>query len=229
MENESIVLRTEKKYEISHFTAAQLKFKLSTTLKKDINNKGNGYMVRSLYFDTLYDNDYNDKENGIENRRKIRLRIYDPTSKTLKLELKQKQGENQLKRSLTISKETAEKLIKGDYDSLREYESELANELAYIMKKEFYRPKCIVEYDRLAYIVKENSTRITIDSNIRSTEANFDLFSSDLALIPINSIKVLEVKYDNFLLSYIKDVINIANKTQISISKYYLARQMRYF
>lgn len=40
-----------------------------------------------------------------------------------------------------------------------------------------YRPKCIVEYDRLAYLRKYNDTRVTFDMNLRATEADFNLFN----------------------------------------------------
>ena len=33
--------------------------------------------IRSLYFDTINDKDYEEKEDGVRVRRKIRLRIYD--------------------------------------------------------------------------------------------------------------------------------------------------------
>ena len=37
-------------------------------------------MVRSLYFDSLEDSDYYDKLDGVMNRKKIRLRIYEAGS-----------------------------------------------------------------------------------------------------------------------------------------------------
>lgn len=54
-------------------------------------------MIRSLYFDSLEDIDWQEKEDGIELRRKIRLRNYGSQSSFAKLEMKQKQGSNQKK------------------------------------------------------------------------------------------------------------------------------------
>jgi hypothetical protein len=183
-------------------------------------------MVRSLYFDTFYNNDYMDKENGIENRRKIRLRMYDPKSNTIKLELKEKFGSSQIKRSISITKDIALKLMKGNYSCLRTLQNDFADELFYIMQTEFYRPKCVVEYNRLAYIVPENNIRITIDRDLKATEANMDIFSSSLNLYPVSSEIVLEVKYNNFLLDYVKDIINIIDKSETSMSKYCISRQI---
>ena len=39
---------------------------------------------------------------------------------------------------------------------------------------------------------------------------------------------VLEVKYNGFLLDYIKGIINSIDKSELSVSKYVLARQNAY-
>jgi hypothetical protein len=39
---------------------------------------------------------------------------------------------------------------------------------------------------------------------------------------------VLEVKFNGFLLGYIKELINSADKSELSVSKYVLARQNAY-
>lgn len=228
MINQNIVTRVENKYEINEFTAMSLKGILCKTLTEDSYNTDDGYMVRSLYFDTFYNNDYFDKEDGLEHRRKIRLRTYDPNAQFLKLELKQKEGEYQHKYSLTIPRSIAQRLVNGDYEGLKELNNDFANELYNIMQANLYRPKCIVEYKRLAYIVKENNTRITIDSDLRSSESDMDIFNPSLSLNPVTSKTILEVKYNNFLLSYVKDIIDSTNKSQTSASKYCMSRYISY-
>ena len=86
-------------------------------------------MVRSLYFDSIYDNDYFDKISGLEVRKKIRLRIYSPEQTTVKLELKQKRGSAQKKTSLSITKKQAEEMVCGNYTGLAELNSDLALKL----------------------------------------------------------------------------------------------------
>ena len=90
----------------------------------------------------------------------------------------------------------------------------------------FITPKTIVEYKRKAFIAKENKIRITFDSGIRATEADMSLFDPSLNMYPVldpyNG--VLEVKYNGFLLSYIKKLVNGANRSELSVSKYCLAR-----
>ena len=70
---------------------------LQQLLHEDPHNGIHGYTVRSLYFDTEYDTDFFDKEYGMEVRRKLRLRVYDPRGESAVLEMKQKQGDQQLK------------------------------------------------------------------------------------------------------------------------------------
>lgn len=205
-----------------------LKNILCKTLTQDSHNTNGGYIVRSLYFDTLYNNDYFDKEDGLEYRRKIRLRTYNPKAQFLKLELKQKEGEYQHKYSLTIPKNIAQRLIDGHYEVLKELNNNFADRLYTIMQTNLYRPKCIVEYKRLAYIVKENNTRITIDSDLKSSESNMDIFNPSLSLNTVTGKTILEVKYNNFLLSYVKDIIDSTNKSQTSASKYCMSRHISY-
>jgi len=53
------------------------------------------------------------------------------------------------------------------------------------MQYKCYRPKTIVQYNRKAYIAKENKIRITFDNNIIATESSFDLFSENLLMYPV--------------------------------------------
>lgn len=195
---------------------------------EDKHNGARGYRIRSLYFDTLDDRDFHEKEEGLELRRKIRLRIYDPVSGFAMLEMKQKEGAYQKKRSLRVSREDAWRLSCGDYEPLLKYEEPFAAECYGLMHRRCYRPKAVVEYLRRAYIAKENRIRITLDGNIIATEACYDIFSENLLQYPVLDPfhVVLEVKYNGFLLSYIKDLLNMADRSEISVSKYCLARSV---
>lgn len=224
----NIVMREEKKYLLNFEEYIINSHMISQVLAQDKNNKHDGYMVRSLYFDTIDDKDFHDKQAGIEIRRKIRLRLYDPKGDFAVLEMKQKQGEHQLKRSLKVSKDDAILLCKGIYTPLLHYSDPFATEVYGIMHKECYRPKIIVEYQRMAFIAKENKIRITFDHHIRATESCFDIFSENLCMYPVLDPYnvVMEVKYNGFLLSYIKDLISRCSKSPLSVSKYCLARQV---
>lgn len=220
------VLRTENKYLLSYTQFRVLDNRFSKVLRQDENNKGAGYKVRSLYFDTQQEQDFYEKEDGIELRRKIRLRIYDPNAEFAFLEMKQKEGANQKKRSLKVSREDGKMLTRGQYGCLLSYDNPFAAECYGLMNRKCYRPKSVVEYRRKAFVADENSTRITFDHDIVATEANFDIFSDKLMMYPVldKYMLVMEVKYNGFMLSYIKDVVSSGGKSPLSVSKYALSR-----
>lgn len=227
------VMRKEKKFLLSRWEFYGLKHRLDGVLHGDPHNGPEGYRVRSLYFDSIHDRDYFEKLSGLELRRKLRLRCYDPTGDFAMLEMKQKQGDTQKKRSLRLAREDAQRLCQGDFRPLLGYGGEqeaFAMECYGMATRLCYRPCTIVEYQRMAYIGKENRIRITLDHNIVATESCMDLFAPDLAMNPVldPSLAVLEVKYNNFLLSYFQRLLNVVDRPEVSVSKYYLARQNAY-
>lgn len=223
------VSRRELKYPVSLEEMHRLKTKLAMVMKKDSHNGENGYLVRSLYFDTLSDSDFEEKVDGYDSRQKVRLRVYDLDSGTAKLELKEKKGIAQRKRSLLLNRQEAESMMNGEYAFLLSREEPLAHSLYTFILTKGYRPKCIVEYDRVAYWEDVNDIRITFDMNLRATEAKVNgIFDKNLILYPVGpkSEVTMEVKYNGFLYSYIKNILSIANRMQVSNSKYIRARMV---
>lgn len=222
------VSRKELKYLIPDSEVVRIARQLSAVMSRDAHNGEEGYLVRSLYFDTLTDSDFEDKVDGHDKRQKIRIRVYDLHSDTAKLELKEKEGSAQRKRSLSISREEAEQMINRDYTFLLERSEPLARYLYTFMITRCYRPKCIVEYDRLAFCADTNEIRVTFDRNLRATEADFGLFREELPLYPVanRAETTMEVKYNGFLFTYIKNIINVSDQVQVSSSKYCRARMI---
>jgi len=221
------ILREEKKYVLPLFRLMYIKGQLEATLHGDAFNGTKPYMVRSLYFDSVYDVDYNEKDMGLNDRKKIRLRIYDTDATKAKLEYKAKSGSMQHKQSITIAREDAIEMTKGKYDVLLKYDEELAGFLYRKMTMEAYIPRCVVQYDRIAFATGENNTRITLDMNISSNEGNFDIFDKNLQLYPVMNMDkaILEVKYNRFLLGYVKRVLQSVDMVEMSASKYCMARK----
>lgn len=215
--------RHEYKFAISYEEMLSLRKKLNSLL--DIDRDYNGYMIRSLYFDSVEDNDYYDKLNGEMIRKKIRLRIYDPNSDLVKLELKAKYDYHQLKESLIISREDAIELIKGNYSVLLNYQEDLAKRIYIMLMSGYYKPKTIIEYNRIAYMGK-TTTRITFDYEIRSSTNVFDFFNENINYIDIIDKKdiVLEVKFDRLLEPYISTILNKYITRNQSVSKYIMGR-----
>jgi hypothetical protein len=222
------VKRVEKKYLTDPVGMVDISGRLKHLLQDDPHNGDSGYMIRSLYFDSVTDMDYYAKTDGIDVRKKIRLRLYDTSDEIIKLEVKEKAGGMQRKRSLNISRNDAEEIMQGNYESILKYGNDFSKALYLLMTKELYRPKCIVEYDRYAYVHSENNIRVTFDSNLRGSSICDRFFDKETVFTPItgNSEITLEVKYDGFLYSGIKSAIGDHLTLEISNSKYCRAREV---
>ena len=220
------VLRQEKKYLLTLADTAKLSGLLRQVLAEDPHNGPTGYRIRSLYFDSLNDKDFYDKADGVELRRKLRLRNYNPSDRFAMLEMKQKEGPYQRKRSLRLSREDARRLARGDYSPLLNYREPFAAECYGLMTRQCYLPKTVVEYQRLAFIAKENKIRITLDQRITANEACWDIFADRLPLYPVMDPfnAILEVMYNGFLLSYFRQLLDAVDRSELSVSKYCLAR-----
>lgn len=225
-----IVYRYELKYYISAKQYILLKELLSSLLSSDTHNDKCGYFIRSLYFDSMYNDSYIDKLCGIEERKKYRIRIYgfDP-SDNAKFEIKNRIGKYTFKESLSISSDEVDELCNLNYSVLLDKTDNTAKKLFVDLTKEVMVPKIIIDYDREAYIFPLNDIRITFDKNVRATYSS-EIYNPNLPTIGIlqpNEI-ILEVKYNDFLPQWICDFLSTSDAVNTSISKYCLAREAIY-
>ena len=221
------VKRTEHKFIIDQKECLRLKSIFGQIMPKDkYCVSKDGYEIRTLYFDTVGDRCCAEKEDGLRFHEKIRIRIYGISDKVIKLESKKKDGEAQVKRSMKIDREMCEELIKKNYSVLLKSSEPMA---AYFYRKlsDGMLPKVIIQYQRFSYCLNVNNIRITFDSNIRATESCFDLFKENLLTHPVTpyNIVILEVKFNGFLLDYIKKALRNVNTLPSSFSKYFNGRQ----
>lgn len=80
--------RNEWKYLISTSEKELLELRMKHLLKKDPHASDGGYMIRSLYFDDYWNSAYEEKESGVLMRKKYRIRIYDYSDRSIKLDEK---------------------------------------------------------------------------------------------------------------------------------------------
>ena len=217
--------RHEYKYLISYEDMLNLRKKLNKVL--EIDRDPNGYLIRSLYFDSINDDDYYDKLGGEINRKKIRLRIYEPNADFVKLEIKAKYDIHQLKRSLILNREAAEQLINENYDILLNYDNDTAKEAYIILRTGLYKPKIIIEYKRIAYLTA-TTTRITFDYDIKSSDDVKSFFNQNINYNDLITKKdiVLEVKFDRFLEPHISNILADYSANNQSVSKYVMGRNL---
>lgn len=229
MQNNNLnVKRNELKYYINNIEYTALYKRLQHALKPDkYSTPGKGYFIRSLYFDSYNDTCLYQKQSGVQYRQKYRLRIYDLNASTVKFEIKNKANNQVHKESATISRDSADKIIAGEYDELLKYNNPLLNRAFITFSTQLYRPKVIIDYDRDAFMYDHFNLRITIDKHLRANNTNFDLFSKDTHCIPaiLEQKQILEVKYTDMMPDYIKNLLQLDSQERQAISKYTLGRR----
>ena len=185
-----------------------------------------GYQVNSLYFDTPEDKALLQKISGIDKREKFRLRYYGETPGFLKLEKKIKKGGLCAKRSVRLSFDQAEKLLKGDIAFLLECKDPLMIELYSKIRGELLMPRTIVSYEREAFIFAPGNVRVTLDRKIRTcTSPAVFLKTLSNFLEPEPGNTVLEVKYDAFLPDIVRMAVQVPDRKTGAFSKYAVCRR----
>lgn len=222
------VSRKEVKYLLSLPDRLFLLDALDRLLTPDAYGGYNGYTVRSVYFDSITNEDYEDKRNHADEKKRIRVRVYHLDDKVAKFELKRKSFGRELKESIVISREDAIQVLHRNYTVLLKYHSPIAQYAYDLMSTRLYRPVSLIEYDRRAYTHENFNTRITMDNNLRFCEFNYDLFAKHLnfkAAMPKEQ-TILEIKYDRFLFKQIEDVLAKCDLSKKPPSKFGTSRQI---
>ncbi len=216
--------RNEWKYLISDWEAYVLKQRLGPFLQADPHAENGMYMIRSLYFDDMWDSSYNEKMMGVQDRCKWRIRCYGCSDKSIKLERKLKRGAYIHKDSASLTRQETDALITGDYEFLLNHPAPLCREFFYECRTKQYKPKVIVDYDRVPLILDEGNVRITFDSDVRAAIGSFDIFDATLpTLATLEPGKlVLEVKFTEFLPALIQKLLPSAGQEFTAVSKYTL-------
>lgn len=221
-------VRHELKFQLNYGDYLVLSRLLDTMLTRDPNGDAlNEYRIRSLYFDTAFDDALYEKLSGIENREKIRIRIYNNSDKTIKLESKRKFGDLTHKDSLTIPRKLADQLIARDTSGLLQTNEPLLHRMYSYLTTKQLRPAVIVDYVREAYLHPADDVRITFDKQLRTGLRSIDMFNAYIPTIdPFDDPTViLEVKYNLTLPPHIASVMNSLSAVRQSFSKYVICRK----
>jgi hypothetical protein len=219
--------RHELKYYITEQDYHILRNKLGLILKQDSNSiDQRGYLISSLYFDNVYDHDLIQKNHGIFRRKKFRIRIYNHSDEVIKLEKKSRQGEYILKTSASITKDEYQKILNFDYLFLKEKDKPIYKEFYHYLNSEAMRPRVIVNYVREAYVGVIGNVRITFDKELSFISNTIDLFDTHQVSEEVIQYPkmILEVKFDEFLPEYIRQLIQLESHERSAISKYVLCR-----
>lgn len=222
MRSDKLRFRHELKFIISEEEKEILIRRLRAVLPRDSHADNGGYMIRSLYFDDCFERAYEEKLDGVESRRKYRIRVYDCSDEVIKLECKRKEGQYINKISASLSRAEAEAVLEGRYDFLFCRDEQVCRDFYIECVNNGMRPKVIVDYDRVPFVFPYGDVRITFDSGIRAGLLGSDLFDRGL---PVEHViepgkLIMEVKFTEYLPELIRNLLSVAGSEYTAYSKY---------
>lgn len=217
--------RHEYKHQINSADMIELRTRLSAVAKHDSHCEDDGtYFIRSLYFDNYSDKALREKLDGVNKREKFRIRYYGDDTSFIRLEKKSKINGLCNKESAVISAEECEKIINGDIGFLIKSNDNLLRELYAKMNYLVLRPKCIVGYRRECFVYPAGNVRVTLDFDISGSYDIRNFLSPESKLLKTHPYAVLEVKWDEYLPSVIRDTVQQRNRQSGAFSKYAAVR-----
>lgn len=237
--------RRELKYEIPAHEAPVLARRLGMLFPRDGHAGRDGrYTVRSLYFDTPFDDALREKHEGFTARAKWRLRAYGSAPLPSEGSERSVRLEKKVKRDGLVTKHTAW-VTPAEARFLAGMRAEPASAPGEApcrgdrtgtdpVLAEFRRaglgcglvPCVVVAYEREAFTFAPGNVRITIDAHLRSSPHPASFFEPGRLLSPYApGTVIVEVKYDAFIPDIVRDAVRVPGAVRVSHSKYALARR----
>ncbi len=223
--------RNEIKFIISKTMAEVLKQRLSLIMSVDTNsyNSDNSYLIRSLYFDNENSDAYYEKMDGVEYRKKYRIRIYNFDDKFIRLECKYKHNNMTSKDQILIDKELCSKIVDGNIDDIDLTKDNLLRQFVLDYRLNRLEPSIIVDYNRVAFTYHVSEVRITFDSQIKSGMYNYNLFDKNATTYSVidDNQMVLEVKFNEILPESIALILQTVPTFRQAFSKFAACRNIK--
>lgn len=217
--------RHEWKHEINYVDMLVLRQRLQTVMQRDPHAVCGSYFIRSLYFDNPADKALREKIDGVNCREKFRIRYYNHDTSLIHLEKKSKWNGLGSKRSAALTAQEAQAIVDGAWDWMLDSGRPLVQELYSKILSQGLRPKTIVDYTREPFIYAPGNVRVTLDYGIRTGLNCTDFLNPDCLTIPAGSAPIiLEVKWDEFLPSVIRDIVQLNGRRTAAFSKYAVCR-----
>lgn len=217
--------RHEWKHEVRFADVLALRSRLKAVMSADPNAVNGRYEVRSLYFDNLEDQAFLDKVNGVDGREKFRIRYYNGDISYLVLEKKTKKNGLCVKVQERLFPREAQAAAAGDVRAPSDGTRKLLGELYYKMCCQGLRPRTIVDYTREPFLYRPGNVRVTLDYHICTGICCTDFLNPDCVMVPVRDAPmILEVKWDDFLPSMIRDIVQIPGVHTSAFSKYAACR-----
>ena len=217
--------RHEWKHEISISDMIAIRQRMRAIAKPDHHALDGKYRIRSLYFDNLADRALREKIDGVNCREKFRIRYYNKDQSFIRLEKKSKWNGLGNKQSTTLSAEEVQAIVDGDLDWIMDSERPLLQELYTKMTLQGLGPKTIVDYTREPFVYAPGNVRVTLDYDIRTGLGCTDFLNPNAITIPSGDAPIiLEMKWDEYLPSVIRDAVQLNSVRTTAFSKYAICR-----
>lgn len=229
--------RKELKFIVGDDTLIDVRNRIKGLMRPDDHQRGDHYRIRSIYFDSPAYTCYRENAAGVSPREKYRIRTYDCSEDVIVAEIKIRHRDTISKMGTRITKDLFDRLISNDPGEIssvlpamirtEELSSDssgrrVLEKYAARMLTEAYRPACIVDYERSAFVYDIANVRITLDRNVFASREYGRMFDKSLtgrAALDTNQ-HILEIKYDEFLPDEISSVLGGMGLTRSSSSKY---------
>lgn len=226
MRYHGIPLRHELKYYIPYADYVAMRGRVAAFLRADEHmHDGEGYHVRSLYWDDPAFSNAWDKDSGVEKRSKLRIRVYDRSPEFIRLEKKIKVGSYVGKHTARLTPDQLQSVLRGDTGFLLRSDSPVLHRFYADHKLRRLSPAVIVDYTREAYTHQNGNVRVTFDRDLSAAVGDWSLFS-DEGLVRYSAypqqMLTMEIKYDDYLPDNIRRLIRPYTARRSEISKYML-------
>ena len=213
--------RHEWKHELNYLDLLTLRARLRAVMEPDPHAADGKYEIRSLYFDDLNDRALREKLDGVNRREKFRIRMYNRDPSVIHLEKKSKLNGLGTKFSADLTREETQSLLEGGLDWMMGSGRPLVQELCCQMRDRGLRPMTIVDYTREPFVFRPGNVRVTLDYDIRTGLSCTDFLDPDCVTVPAGDAPILlEVKWDEYLPSIIRDAVSMPDRRAGSFSKY---------
>ena len=213
--------RHEWKHEISYTDLLCIRQRLRAVAEPDPHARNGKYFIRSIYFDNGADKALREKIDGVNLREKFRIRFYNMDPSVIHLEKKSKRNGLGSKYSAPLSAAEAQSIVDGDLDWMLDSGRPLVQELYCKMRYQGLKPRTIVDYTREPFIYRPGNVRVTFDYDIRTGMDCTDFLNPDCVTVPAGDAPILmEVKWDEYLPSIIRDAVQTPGRRAEAFSKY---------
>ena len=217
--------RHEWKHEIGWGDLLALRARLRVVMAWDEHTVNGRYQIRSLYFDNLADKALREKIDGVNSREKFRVRYYNGDTSFILLEKKSKCCGLCSKVQAVLTRREAQAVAAGEPETLAESTEPLVRELYRKRVTQGLAPKTIVDYTREPFVFAPGNVRVTLDYHIRTGLGGTDFLDPACVTVPVAGDPViLEVKWDAFLPSVIRDAVQVPGTHTSAFSKYAACR-----